>query len=45
MLDAATLDSLAAAFAALGRLHREAPDETAPRGFRDLIEDWPLAAL
>ncbi|AJQ91670.1 TorD/DmsD family molecular chaperone [Propionibacterium freudenreichii] len=45
MLDAATLDSLAAAFAALGRLHREAPDETALRGFRDLIEDWPLAAL
>jgi TorA maturation chaperone TorD len=35
-------DALAAAFATLGRLHREPPDEARLAAFEELLDEWPL---
>ena len=43
LLDAAQLDSLAAAFTVLGRLHLLAPDEQTLLSLWELLDEWPLA--
>lgn len=35
-------DALAAAFATLGSLHREVPDEARLAAFEELLDEWPL---
>lgn len=42
MVTAEQLDAFATAFAALGKLHRDAPDPPTLAAFRELQEEWPL---
>ncbi len=42
MIDLERCDALAAAFSALGKFHRRAPDEVELAVFRSLVSQWPV---
>lgn len=43
MIDAGTLDALAAGFSVLGRLHRQPPGPGELAALQELLDEWPLS--